>query len=102
MTISYDNIRLIYEDEKNISILSIVQKRFNLGVAKDNQSYYDRNIYENILSNNVDNMLLSSRLFFVIVLHITILKDFSANQFNRLKAQTIKWLPRFILYAYIS
>ena len=62
MTISYDNIRLIYEDEKNISILSIVQKRFNLGVAKDNQSYYNRNIYQNILSNNVDDMILSSRL----------------------------------------
>ena len=60
MTISYDNIRLIYEDEKNISILSIVQKRFNLGVAKDNQSYYNRNIYQNILSNNVDDILLSS------------------------------------------
>ena len=62
MTISYDNIRLIYEDEKNISILSIVQKRFNLGVAKDNQSYYNRNIYQNILSNNVDDIILSSRL----------------------------------------
>ena len=63
MTISYDNIRLIYEDEKNISILSIVQKRFNLGVAKDNQSYYNRNIYQNILSNNVYGMLLLRNMF---------------------------------------
>ena len=101
MTISYDNIHLIYEDEKNISILSIVQK----GLIWVWLKIINHIIIEIFIKTFYQIMWMIYYYqvdYFVIVLHITILKDFSGNQFKKLKAQTIRWLPRFILYAYNS